>query len=218
MADADSRAGIHFYGDAKILAYLERVHIKANTGLQQAFTSPQRHGLPPIMVGKSEGKLLALLLQLVDAKKVVEIGTLAGYSAIAMSDGLREDGHIHTIEFEPKHAMIARENIAAAKLTQYITVHQGGARDVLPKLTQEGPFDVVFLDADKGSYDHYGRWAAKNLRRGGLLLGDNAFLFGRLLEASEEGIAMRKFHEEAAKHFDTVCIPTPDGLLLGIKK
>ena len=218
MADDRSRAGVQFYADDKILAFVERTHVRESSALAQAFSAPQRNGMPPIMVGKSEGRLLGLLLKLVNARKVVEIGTLAAYSSIAMAQSLPADGHLWSIEFDPKHATVARENVAAAKLTQVVSVHVGGARDVLLTLEKEGPFDAVFIDADKASYDHYGRWAAKHLRRGGLLLGDNAFLFGRLLEHSDEAIAMRRFHEEAAKAFDTVCIPTPDGLLLGIKR
>jgi len=97
-------------------------------------------------------------------------------------------------------------------------VHVGRGVDVLPTLESQGPFDAVFIDADKESYDQYGRWAANNLRRGGLLLGDNAFFFGRLLEDSPGANAMRRFHEEARAHFDTVNIPTPDGLLLGVRR
>jgi predicted O-methyltransferase YrrM len=94
----------------------------------------------------------------------------------------------------------------------------GYAADVLPTLERHGPFCAVFVDADKESYDLYGRWAAKHLRPGGLLIGDNVFLFNQLLEDSPRAAAMRRFHEEAKQHFETVCIPTPDGMLLGIRK
>ncbi|MGZ5074753.1 MAG: O-methyltransferase, partial [Usitatibacter sp.] len=113
---------------------------------------------------------------------------------------------------------VARENIAAASLAEKITVHGGAGLDVLPRLVRFGPFDAVFIDADKGNYDGYGRWAAENTRPGGLLVGDNAFFFGRLLEDSPEAAAMRRFHEEAREFFDTVCLPTPDGMLLGVRR
>jgi predicted O-methyltransferase YrrM len=122
------------------------------------------------------------------------------------------------VEFDPKHARVARENIAAARLADKITVHEGSGLHVLPRLVRFGPFDAVFIDADKGNYDGYGRWAAENTRPGGLLVGDNAFFFGRLLEDSPEAAAMRRFHEEAREHFDTVCLPTPDGMLLGVRR
>ena len=95
----------------------------------------------------------------------------------------------------------------------------GPALEILPSLGPDAPFDAVFIDADKGNYDGYGRWAARHLRRGGLLLGDNAFYFGKLLDRGDPAAAaMRRFHEEAKDAFDTVCVPTPDGLLLGIRR
>ena len=87
-----------------------------------------------------------------------------------------------------------------------------------PGLDPHGPFDAVFLDADKANYDRYARWAIANLRPGGIVLGDNAYLFGELLDASDRGRAMREFHQIVAASCDSVCIPTPDGLVLGIKR
>jgi caffeoyl-CoA O-methyltransferase len=217
MADQTSRAG-NAYSTEQILAYLNELHAPHDEGLKQAFEAPMLRGLPAIMVGPSEGKLLRLLLRMIGAKKVVELGTLAGYSAISMALALPDDGHLYSIEFSADNARVARDNISFAGLDKKITVLEGAGRDVLPTLEAKGPFDAVFVDADKGSYDHYGRWAAKNLRRGGLLLGDNAFYFGNLLDDSPEAAAMRRFHEEATAAFDTVCVPTPDGLLLGVKK
>ena len=135
-----------------------------------------------------------------------------------MARALPADGHLFTIEFDPKHARVARENLAAAGLAERVTVLEGAGLDVLPTLEAQGPFDAVFVDADKRNYDVYGRWAARNLRKGGLLVGDNAFLFGRLMEDSEEAAAMRRFHIEAAETFDTACLPTLDGLLIGVKR
>ena len=142
-------------------------------------------GIPAIQVGPSEGKLLELLLRLAGAKKVVEVGTLVGYSAIHMARALPAGGHLWSVEFEPSHAEVARANIAAAGLADKVTVLVGAGRDVLPTLNGNGPFDAVFIDADKVNYDHYGQWAVENLRPGGLVLGDNAYLFGELLEDSD---------------------------------
>jgi caffeoyl-CoA O-methyltransferase len=217
MADADSRAG-HGYNTPEILGWLAELHAPHDAALARAFEAPERHGMPAIQLGISEAKLVEMLLRLAGARKVVEVGTLAGYSAIRIARALPEDGHLFTIEFDSRHARVARENLAAAGLEERVTVLEGAGLDVLPALDGTGPFDAVFIDADKGNYDGYGRWAARNLRRSGLLLGDNAYLFGRLLEEDPEAAAMRRFHEEAAREFDTVCIPTPDGLLLGVKK
>ena len=217
MADADSRSGLR-YTTPELLEWLAALHAPHDAALARAFDAPSAHGMPAIQLGPSEGKALELLLRLAGARNVVEVGTLAGYSAIRAARALPADGHVHTVEFDPKHARVARENIAAAGLADKITVHEGSGLDVLPRLVRFGPFDAVFIDTDKGNYDGYGRWAAENTRPGGLLVGDNAFFFGRLLEDSPEAAAMRRFHEEACEHFDTVCLPTPDGMLLGVRR
>lgn len=215
MADNSSRAGER-YTTPQLLDYVNRVHASHDAGLAQAFAVPE--GVPAIQVGPSEGRLLQLLLRLAGARKVVEVGTLIGYSAIHMARALPPDGRIWSIEFEPRHAELARKNLEAAGVADRVTVLVGAGRDVLPTLDGEGPFDAVFLDADKVNYDHYGRWAIDHLRPGGLVLGDNAYLFGELLEDSDRGRAMRGFHELVAAACDSVCIPTPDGLVVGVKR
>ena len=217
MADSDSRSGSG-YVTKEILTFVNETHASHDSGLKRAFDAPESTGIPAIQVGASEGKLLTMLLRQSGAAKVVEIGTLAGYSAIRIATALPADGHLWTLEADPEHARIARANIDAAELGDRVTVVEGPALDSLPGVQTHGPFDAVFVDADKASYDRYGRWAAEHLRPGGLLLGDNAYLFGRLMEDSEEAQAMRRFHTEAAAAFDSVCIPTPDGLLWGIKR
>ena len=217
MADPGSRAGLAYF-DPAILDWTARVHAGHDAALDRAFDAPGRHGMPAIQLGPSEAKLVEILLTLVGARNAVEIGTLAGYSAIRIARALAEGGHLWSIESDPRHAAVAQENLSIAALLRRVTVVEGVGLGVLPSLEKHGPFDAVFIDADKANYDAYGRWAARNLRKGGLLLGDNAFLFGRLLEKSSEAAAMRRFHEEAALLFDTVCIPTPDGLLLGVKR
>ena len=215
MADKDSREGKR-YQTPEIIKYVNDTHASHDSALMQAFAVPE--GIPAIQVGPSEGKLLFLLLRLAGAKKVVEVGTLVGYSAIHMARALPPDGHLYTIEFDAKHAAVAEQNIKAAGLGDRITVVVGAGVDKLPSLEQHGPFDAVFIDADKQNYHRYGEWAVTNLRKGGLVLGDNAYLFGELLEQSERGKAMRDFHETVARHCDSVCLPTPDGLVLGVKR
>lgn len=215
MADNSSRAGSR-YTTPEILDYVNKTHVPNDEGLARAFAVPE--GIPAIQVGPSDGRLLHLLLKLVGAKKVVEVGTLVGYSAIHMARALPADGHVWSIEFEPKHAEVARGNLAAAGLTDRVTVVVGAGVEVLPTLVSHGPFDAVFIDADKVNYDFYGQWALENLRTGGLVLGDNAYLFGELLEDSDRGRGMRKFHELVATSCDSVCCPTPDGLVIGIKR
>jgi len=215
MADNSSRAGSR-YTTPEILDYVNRTHVPHDAALARAFAVPD--GIPAIQVGPSDGRLLHLLLQLARARKVVEVGTLVGYSAIHMARALPADGHLWSIEFDPKHAEVARGNLAAAGLADRVTVVVGAGVDVLPTLVSHGPFDAVFIDADKVNYGNYGEWALANLRKGGLVLGDNAYLFGELLEDSDRGRGMRRFHELVAAACDSVCCPTPDGLVVGIKR
>lgn len=215
MADDDSRLGKR-YTTPEILDYVDRVHAPHDAGLARAFAVPE--GIPAIQVGPSEGRLLYLLLRLVRATKVVEVGTLVGYSAIQMARALAPGGRLWTIEYDPKHAEVARGNLAAAQLADRVSVMVGAGKDVLPTLAHEAPFDAVFIDADKESYDFYGQWAIEHLRPGGLVIGDNAYLFGELVGDSPRARVMRAFHERVAATCDSVCIPTPDGLVVGIKR
>lgn len=214
MADQDSRAGTRYTTPA-ILDYVNATHAPHDPGLARAFAVPE--GVPAIQVGPSEGKLLQLLVRLAGAAKIVEVGTLVGYSTIHMARALASGGKVWTVEYEPRHAELARANFAAAQLAN-IEVCVGAGRDVLPTLVGHGPFDVVFIDADKQNYDFYGQWAIDNLRTGGLVIGDNAYLFGELMDDSDRGRAMRAFHELVARRCDSVCVPTPDGLVVGIKR
>ena len=215
MADQDSRRG-HGYLTEPILDWLTQTHLPPDEALSRAFDAPKNHGLPPIQVSPAEGKLVAMLMSLIGARRVVEVGTLAGYSAIWIARALGPEGHLWTIESDPAHAEIARQNLDAAGLGDRVTVLTGLALDVLPTLADNAPFCAVFVDADKGNYDRYGAWATEVLRPGGLLVGDNALFFGDLLADDDpSAAAMRRFHEDMARHYDSVCIPTPDGIAVG---
>jgi caffeoyl-CoA O-methyltransferase len=217
MADANSRQG-KGYSDEAIREFVNKAHAPHDALLQAAYDAPAQNDMPSIQLGPAEAKLLALLLRMVGAKKVVEVGTLAGYSALWMARSLPVDGHLWSIELDPKHADVAQRSLNAAGMKERVTIIEGPALGVLGILEKHGPFDAVFVDADKGSYDQYGRWAAKHLRPGGLLVADNAFYFGELMEDTPEAAAVRRFHLETAKAFDSVCVPTPDGMVVGLKK
>ena len=214
MADNTSRTGSRVGND--VAEWTHDLHVPHDAALARAYATPD--GVPAIMVGRSDGKTVNLLLKMIGAKKVVEVGTLVGYSTIHIARALPADGHVWSVEYEARHAEIARDNLTAAGLADRVTVLHGAGLDVLPKLNSHGPFDAVFIDADKDNYAHYGQWAVANLRRGGLVLGDNAYLFGELLADSPRGKAMRAFHQHVAATCDSVCIPTPDGLVVGIKR
>lgn len=215
MADSTSRAGER-YASAEILDYTARIHASHDAGLARAFAVPA--GVPAIMLAPSEGQLLQLITRLSGAKRAVEVGTLVGFSATHLARGMGQAGKLWTIEYDARHAELARGNLAAAGVGEQVTVLHGAGRDVLPTLVGHGPFDLVFIDADKESYPDYAVWALEHLRPGGLILGDNAFLFGHLLDGDARSQAMRRFHELVAERCDSVCIPTPDGLVLGIKR
>ena len=215
MADSTSRSGAR-YATQEIVDYTNRVHASHDAGLTRAFTVPD--GIPAIQLGPSEGKLVEMLVRMAGATKVVEVGTLVGYSAIHLARGLAAGGHVWSIEYDPRHAEVARANLAAAGMSDRVTVHVGAGLDVLPTLSAHAPIDVVFIDADKDNYPGYGRWAIEHLRPGGLVIGDNAYLFGELTADTHLGRAMREFHELVAAACESVCIPTPDGLVVGIKR
>ncbi len=215
MADNSSRAGER-YASSEILDYTAKLHAGHDDSLARAFAVPD--GVPAIMLGPSEGRLVQLLTRLSGAKKAVEVGTLLGYSAMHIARGMGPAGKLWTVEYDARHAELARQNLAAAGVGEQVTVLQGAGVDVLPTLASHAPFDLVFIDADKDNYPSYGRWALEHLRPGGMIIGDNAFLFGKLLDDGDRGPQMRAFHELVAAACDSVCIPTPDGLVVGIKR
>jgi len=217
MADKDSRSGGKRYDSPQINTFVDRVHAAHDAALERAFAAPAKNEMPEIQVGSSEGKLLTVLTRMLAAQKVVEIGTLAGYSALRIARGLAAGGKLWTLELDQRHAEVARGNIAAAGFSDRIEVLVGPALESLAALVPHAPFDAVFLDADKSGYLDYARWAHAQLRPGGLLIADNAYLFGQLTADTPNSARMREFHEFVGRSFDSVCIPTPDGLVLGLR-
>ncbi len=224
MADPDSLAGKTYWTPA-IDAYLRGLYAREDPGMEDALRSAKDAGMPEIQVGPTDGRIVEVLLQMIGARRVVEIGTLSGYSAQWIARALPAGGRLWTIEASPEHARVARGVLERAGLGERVTLLEGKALDVLPTIEGEGPFDAVFVDADKYGYHRYARWALEHLRPGGLLIGDNAYLFGNLVGANPERdgddearAAMQAFHELIAREMDGVCIPTPDGLAVGIKR
>lgn len=148
--------------------------------------------LPPISVSAAQGKFLHLLARIQGATRILEIGTLAGYSTIWLGRALPADGRLITLEFDPKHADVARANIARAGLAEKVDIRVGRAIDVLPTLSAEGPFDLVFIDADKPGTTDYFNWALKLSRRGTVIVVDNVVRDGKVInpagDASAEGM------------------------------
>jgi predicted O-methyltransferase YrrM len=182
-----------------------------------------------IQVGAEEGRILQLLIALHNTRTIVEIGTLAGYSAIWMARALPDGGHIYTINKDPEHVKMAEGFFARCESRAKITQLAGDAHKVLPELTEKvggAQFDMVFIDADKISYPTYLDWAEKNVRKGGLIVADNTFLHGTIMEKSPpESVApttwknMRAFNERLAdkSKYNATIIPTSEGLSVAIK-
>jgi caffeoyl-CoA O-methyltransferase len=185
-------------------------------------------GLPPISIGPDEGSILQALVLACGARKAVEVGTLAGYSACWIARGLPEEGVLHTLEYEAKHAAVARENIRRAGLSSRVILHEGSAVELLPGLAPSGPFDFCFIDADKINYPSYLHWAIDHLRPGGIVAADNAYLFGKVhLKGAAAGQdapaaeAMRQVLKTMAdRRFFSACsmIPTGEGLAVAVRK
>jgi caffeoyl-CoA O-methyltransferase len=141
-------------------------------------------GMPQISVSPVEGKLLHLLVRLTDARRILELGTLGGYSTIWMARALPEDGELVSLEISPKYAEVARRNLERAGVLEQVDIRVGAALDVLPEMYDEdpSPFDLVFIDADKPPYLEYFRWALRFSRRGTLIVADNVIRDGEVLD------------------------------------
>ncbi len=165
-------------------AYIARLLVEPDDALEAVEKSIDAAGIPQISVTANQGKFLQVLARSVRAKKILEIGTLGGYSTIWMARALPADGRLITLEFEPKHAEVARGNFVRAGLDSQIEIRLGKALDVLPVLDAEGagPFDFIFIDADKPPYPEYFEWALKLSRPGTLIVADNVIRGGRVLD------------------------------------
>jgi predicted O-methyltransferase YrrM len=154
--------------------------------LESALDASVAAGLPPINVSPNQGMLLQMLAQIVGARSILEIGTLAGYSSIWLARGLRPGGRLITLEVEPKHADVARLNFARAGLEDVVEVRLGSALETLPRLSNErrGPFDLIFIDADKQNIPTYFEWSLKLSRPGTLIVVDNVVRDGAVLDAN----------------------------------
>lgn len=184
--------------------YVADLLAKSDPHLTTALAASAKAGLPSIQVSPVEGKMLMILAQAVGAKRILEIGTLGGYSTIWLARALSKDGRLITLEADPKHAEIARANIANAGLAKRVEVREGLALNLLPQLNarRDGPFDLTFIDADKQNTWDYFDWAVKLSRPGSLIVVDNVIRHGALVDAGSADTnvhGMRRFCETVAK-------------------
>ena len=202
--------------------------VAEDEGLRGAVEAAEAAGLPAIQVSPPQGKLLQLLVRIVGARRILEFGTLGGYSAILMARAMSQDGRLITLEAKPEYAEVARRSIERAGVGKQVEVRVGPALEALPRLAEEGgdPFDLVFIDADKVNTPNYFRWALDHARPGGLIIADNVVRGGSLADptaADDATKAQRRLHEMladeprvAATTVQTVGVKGYDGFLIAL--
>jgi predicted O-methyltransferase YrrM len=207
-------------------AYFNGLLTPADPVLEAALEASDAAGLPPIAVAANQGKFLMLLAQTVGARRILEVGTLGGYSTLWLARALPKDGRLISLELDPKHAATARANIDRAGLSDVVEVRVGRGIDNLPKLAEDGagPFDLVFIDADKPSNPDYFQWALKLTRPGSLIIVDNVVRRGAVTDGMSRDpnvIGVRRLAEMIANEprVDATAIQTVgdkghDGLLI----
>ncbi|MHB1109082.1 MAG: O-methyltransferase [Devosia sp.] len=213
---------------SKVDAYIAEKLLPPDAVLAAALAANAADGLPPIDVSPPQGRLLNLLVRMNGARRVLEIGTLGGYSTIWMARALPEDGKLVTLEFEPRHAAVAKANIERAGLSGKVDIRVGKAIDNLPKVAAEGvgPFDFVFIDADKPSNPQYLDWALKLSRPGTVIVLDNVIRDGAVIksksgDANVEGARAGFDFFGGSSRLDAIALQTVgskgyDGFAIGI--
>lgn len=173
---------------ARVDRYIAEKLSPLDAALESALASSAAAGLPSIQVSTNQGKLLMLLARLVRAQRILEIGTLGGFSTIWLARGLNAaaGARVITLESEPRHADVARTNFARAGLSHLIELRLGPALESLPKLSADGPFDLIFIDADKPRIPRYVDWAVRLSRPGSVIVVDNVVREGRVTDAGDD--------------------------------
>jgi len=208
--------------------YIANLLVREDAALLSVAKSIEAAGMPQISVSPNQGKFLQLLATLCGAKRILEIGTLGGYSTIWMARALPKDGKLITLEFDSAYAKVAQQNIVRAGLESKVDIRVGRALDLLPKIEAEPawPFDMIFIDADKEPYAEYFQWALKLSRPGTLIIADNVIRDGKVLDENttdERVIGVQRFNKVLAECTDvtatilqTVGVKEYDGMALAV--
>ncbi len=193
--------------------YIESLN-PPDEALQHALEETEKNELPQINVSPNEGRLLHLLARICGARKILEIGTLGGFSAINLARALPEYGKLISLEYSTKHAEVARANINYAGLSDRVEIRVGAGLDLLPQLQEagEGPFDLFFIDADKVNYPGYLEWCIKLSKPGSVILSDNLIRDGKVIEPppdDEAAVAINEFNKilTSDPRLETVILP-----------
>ncbi len=184
--------------------YLKEYLTPPDPALENALQTSARAAFPAIQVTPTQGKLLYVLAKSIQARSILEIGTLGGYSTIWLARALQPGGRLISLEADPEHARVARGNLEVAGLSAQVEIRLGKGLESLPKLAEETsePFDLVFIDADKVNTTAYFEWAVKLTRPGGLILVDNVIRQGKLIDAASDDpnvLGMRRFLEHLGR-------------------
>jgi caffeoyl-CoA O-methyltransferase len=210
--------------------YISNLFEKEDSSLKATEQSIIDSKIPAISISPNQGKFLQILARTNNAKKILEIGTLAGYSTIWLARALPKNGKLITLEYEPLHARVAQKNIEHAGLESIVEIREGKALDLLPKLVEEGagPFDMIFIDADKAPYKEYFDWSLKLSCSGTLIVADNVIREGKVLDAksTDEMVnGVKRFNAALAANpavtatiIQTVGSKEHDGMALAIVK
>jgi predicted O-methyltransferase YrrM len=202
--------------------YITRLFSQEDDVQKQVFRTIPEKGLPAIMIKPEEGRFLQFLVRASGGQKAVEIGVLGGYSGIWIARGLVQNGKLITLEKEPRHAAVAEDNFKMAGVDDKVEIRVGDAIQLLQEISKEGPFDFVFIDADKTGYPGYYRWAMENLRVGGILAAHNALRKGSVAGTApqdEYTSIMQEFNQEVAgdRRAISTIFPAGDGMVISAK-
>lgn len=209
------------YND-QISTYITSLFAAEDQALQHVRAASSQHGLPGIEIKAEEGRFLQFLVRACGVQKAVEIGTLGGYSGTWIARGLPPGGRLITLELEPRHAALAQQHFEAAGVAGQVEIRQGDAHQLLESLAAEGPFDFVFIDAEKPGYPAYLDWALANVRLGGLIAAHNALRKGSVAGTKPPDDYTRvtqAFNQRVASdpRLLATIFPAGDGTLLAVR-
>jgi caffeoyl-CoA O-methyltransferase len=208
------------YND-QLEAYIRQAFAVEDEILRQIRATIPERGLPVIFVRPEEGLMLQFLAAASNAKMALELGTLGGYSGVWIARGMASDGKLITIEKIPEHAQVARENFQLAGVADRVEVWLGDSHELLPDLSRTGPYDFIFIDAEKEGYGAYLDWSLDNLRPGGILAAHNAFRHGAIVDPKNEDPGtdvIRRFNQRLATEprLISTIFPAGDGMAIAV--